>query len=70
VRIWELSKLAVPLFFEPIAVRADQSSVAMNPVYQDRLNAAKDFDEGHNDDYKTVSIGGRPHYIVIFPNQE
>lgn len=44
-----------------------ETTTAVNPDYQDRIEAVGGFDDGSR--YQTVMIQDRPHFIVIIPFQ-
>lgn len=42
---------------------------AVNHEVQNRLDAVADYDEGWGDGYQTVSIDGKPHFLILIPFQ-
>lgn len=54
------------LHVELIEVDSETGAMAMNPELQDRIEGVRSFDD-YQDEYESVIIGGRPHFVIIHP---
>lgn len=57
-----------PMHIELIAV--DEEGDALDSAYQGRIDAVKDFDDGHGVAYELVPVGDKQYFLIVHPFQK